>query len=133
QAACLSALLATILGTLGGISLARAKRSTLLTVGLVALLAISLMTPEVVDGIAYLPWFVTLGVDANITMFNNGLVRLIVSHAMFSIAHVTFIVRARMAGINEQREEEGAEHGATCSARVRDITHANSIEGSLLD
>src|SRR5699024_5983154 len=73
QAAFLSALLATFLGSLGGIALARARRKTFITVGLMALLAVSLMTPEVVDGIAYLPWFVTLGVDANLTMFNNGL------------------------------------------------------------
>lgn len=131
QAAFLSALLATILGTLGGIALARAKRATLITVGLVALLAISLMTPEVVDGIAYLPWFVTLGVDAQIAMFNNGLVRLVVSHAMFSLAVVTFIVRARMAGINEQLEEAAADLGATRWERFRDITLPIAMPGVL--
>lgn len=131
QAAFLSALLATILGTLGGISLARAKRSTLLTFGLVALLAISLMTPEVVDGIAYLPWFVTLGVDAKIAMFNNGLVRLVVSHAMFSLAVVTFIVRARMAGINDQLEEAAADLGATRWERFRDVTLPIAMPGVL--
>lgn len=131
QAAFLSALLATILGTLGGIALARAKRRTLITVGLVALLAISLMTPEVVDGIAYLPWFVTLGVDAQIAMFNNGLVRLVVAHAMFSLAVVTFIVRARMAGINEQLEEAAADLGATRWERFRDITLPIAMPGVL--
>lgn len=131
QAAFLSALLATILGSLGGIALARAKRKTLLATGLMALLAVSLMTPEVVDGIAYLPWFVTLGVDANITMFNNGLVRLIVSHAMFSLAVVTFIVRARMAGINEQLEEAAADLGATRWERFRDITLPIALPGVL--
>lgn len=131
QAAFLSALLATILGTLGGIALARAKRRTLITVGLVALLAISLMTPEVVDGIAYLPWFVTLGVDAQIAIFNNGLVRLVVAHAMFSLAVVTFIVRARMAGINEQLEEAAADLGATRWERFRDITLPIAMPGVL--
>lgn len=131
QAAFLSALLATILGTLGGIALARAKRATLVTVGLIALLAISLMTPEVVDGIAYLPWFVTLGVDAQIAMFNNGLVRLVVSHAMFSLAVVTFIVRARMSGINEQLEEAAADLGATRWERFRDITLPIAMPGVL--
>lgn len=131
QAAFLSALLATLLGTLGGIALARASRKTLLTVGLIALLGISLMTPEVVDGIAYLPWFVTLGVDAQLTMFNNGLVRLVVAHAMFSLAVVTFIVRARMAGINEQLEEAAADLGATRWERFRDITLPIAMPGVL--
>lgn len=131
QAAFLSALLATLLGTLGGIALARAKRSTLITVGLIALLAISLMTPEVVDGIAYLPWFVTLGVDAQLAMFNNGLVRLVVSHAMFSLAVVTFIVRARMSGINEQLEEAAADLGATRWEQFRDITLPIAMPGVL--
>lgn len=131
QAAFLSALLATLLGTLGGIALARAKRSTLSTVGLIALLAISLMTPEVVDGIAYLPWFVTLGVDAQLAMFNNGLVRLVVSHAMFSLAVVTFIVRARMSGINEQLEEAAADLGATRWEQFRDITLPIAMPGVL--
>ncbi|HJF13304.1 MAG TPA: ABC transporter permease [Enteractinococcus helveticum] len=131
QAAFLSALLATMLGTLGGIALARAKRSTLITVGLIGLLAISLMTPEVVDGIAYLPWFVTLGVDAQITMFNNGLVRLVVAHAMFSLAVVTFIVRARMSGIDEQLEEAAADLGATRWEQFRDITLPIAMPGIL--
>jgi len=131
QAAVLSSLLATLLGTLGGIALARAKRSTLLSVGLVGLLGISLMTPEVVDGIAYLPWFVTLGVDANMTIFTNGIVRLIVSHAMFSLAVVTFIIRARMSGVSQELEEAAADLGATRWQQFRDITLPIAMPGIL--
>lgn len=131
QAAVLSSLLATVLGTFGGIALARAKRSTLLTVGLVGLLGISLMTPEVVDGIAYLPWFVTLGVDAKLTIFTNGMVRLIVSHAMFSLAVVTFIIRARMSGVSQELEEAASDLGATRWQQFRDITLPIAMPGIL--
>ena len=122
QAAVGSALLATVLGTLGGIALARARLGTWWALGLTGLLATTLVTPEIVDGISFLPWFVTLGVDADLTWFNNGLVRLIVSHAMFSVAVVTFIVRARMAGVDTSLQEASADLGATPWTTFRRVT-----------
>ena len=35
--------------------------------------ALVLVTPEIVDAIALLPWYVLLGKDWNLTPFNNGL------------------------------------------------------------
>ena len=122
QAAVGSALLATVLGTLGGIALARAKRGAWWAGGLTVLLALTLVTPEIVDGISFLPWFVTLGVDGGITPFNNGMVRLIISHAMFSVAVVTFIIRARMAGVDRSLEEAAADLGASPWQAFRDVT-----------
>lgn len=120
EVALCSALLSTVLGTLGGIALALRKRGW--AVALSSLLALTLITPEIVDGIAFLPWFVTLGVDAGITPLNNGLVRLTLAHTMFSLAVVTFIVRARMAGVDKRLNEAAADLGAHPGQVFRDIT-----------
>lgn len=122
KAAAGTAVLATVLGTCGGIALARATRGTRWPVLLTALLALTLVTPEIVDGIAMLPWFVTLGVDGGMGLFSNGFVRLIVAHTAFSTAIVTFIIRARMAGIDRSLEEAAEDLGATKWRSFRDIT-----------
>jgi ABC-type spermidine/putrescine transport system permease subunit II len=122
---------ATLLGTLGGIALARAPKRSMWAVGLTLLLGLTLMTPEIVDGISFLPWFVTLGVDWNIGPINNGLVRLIISHAMFSLAVVTFIVRARMGTVDKQLEEAGADLGASAWHTFKDITLPIAAPGIL--
>lgn len=122
KAAFLSALLATVLGTLGGIALARARKGAWWAIGLTGLLALTLTTPELVDGISFLPWFVTLGVDWGFSPVNNGMVRLVISHAMFSLAVVTFIIRARMGTVDKSLEEAAADLGANAWHRFKDIT-----------
>lgn len=122
KAAVGSAVLATVLGTLGGVALARARKGAWWAVGLTGLLALTLTTPEIVDGISFLPWFVTLGVDLGFDPVNNGMVRLVISHAMFSLAVVTFIIRARMGTVDRSLEEAGADLGAGAWHRFRDIT-----------
>ena len=122
KAAFFSALLATVLGTLGGIALARARKGAWWAMGLTGLLALTLTTPELVDGISFLPWFVTLGVDWGFSPVNNGMVRLVISHAMFSLAVVTFIIRARMGTVDKSLEEAGADLGANAWHRFKDIT-----------
>ncbi|WP_315150195.1 ABC transporter permease, partial [Corynebacterium variabile] len=122
KAAFFSALLATVLGTLGGIALARARKGAWWALGLTGLLALTLTTPELVDGISFLPWFVTLGVDWGFSPVNNGMVRLVISHAMFSLAVVTFIIRARMGTVDKSLEEAGADLGANAWHRFKDIT-----------
>ena len=122
KAAFFSALLATVLGTLGGIALARARKGAWWAIGLTGLLALTLTTPELVDGISFLPWFVTLGVDWGFSPVNNGMVRLVISHAMFSLAVVTFIIRARMGTVDKSLEEAAADLGANAWHRFKDIT-----------
>ncbi|GAA0037209.1 ABC transporter permease [Brevibacterium metallidurans] len=131
QAAVGAAIVSTVFGTLGGVALARAPKGAWWALGLTGILALTLVTPEIVDGISFLPWFVTLGVDWGITPINNGLVRLIISHAMFSMAIVTFIVRARLAGIDTQLEDAAADLGATPWRRFRDITLPIAAPGIL--
>jgi ABC-type spermidine/putrescine transport system permease subunit II len=118
--AAVSALLATFLGSLAGVALAR--RPGKWTVGFLFLVALVLVTPEIVDAIALLPWYVLLGQDLNILAFNNGLVRLIVSHSVFSTAVVTLIVRARLSGIDESLEEAAGDLYATPTKRFTQIT-----------
>jgi ABC-type spermidine/putrescine transport system permease subunit II len=118
--AALSAVLATFLGSLAGVALAR--RPGKWTGAFLGLVALVLVTPEIVDAIALLPWYVQLGQDWNITAFNNGYVRLIVSHAVFSTAVVTLIVRARLSGIDEALEEAAADLYATPTKRFTQIT-----------
>ncbi|MEY2522740.1 MAG: spermidine/putrescine transport system permease protein, partial [Ilumatobacteraceae bacterium] len=98
-----TAVVATLLGTFAGIALTR--RSGRWAPGLLVLLGLVMVTPEIVSAISLLPWFVTLGVDWGLTGFNIGQVRLIIANSLFASAVVTFIVRARMTGMNETLEE----------------------------
>jgi len=77
---------------------------------------------KIVDAVALLPWFVWLGTDLNLTMFNDGLVRLTVGTGIFATAVVTLIIRARMSGLDESLEESAADLYATPWNRFRQIT-----------
>ena len=126
-----ASIIATTLGTIGGVALARAKAKARWAVVLTALLAITLVTPEIVDGIAILPWFVTLGTDLGITPLNNGMVRLIIAHTSVALAVVTFIVRARMKGMDESIEEAAADLYASRWNQFRQITLPLAAPGIL--
>lgn len=120
QAAAISALIATFLGSLAGLYLARKPgwHSKLF----IGMLSIVLVTPEIVNAVALLPWFVFLGVDASMSAFNNGLLRLAIGHSLFPTAVVTFIVRARMVGINAWLEDAAADLYASPLRRFCGIT-----------
>jgi len=110
-----ASILATFIGTLAGIALAR--RPGKWTVGFVVLLALVLVTPEIVDGISLLLWFTKLG-----TVMGSGYTRLWVGTSLFAIAVVTLIVRARMSGLDESLEEAASDLYATPWNRFRQIT-----------
>ncbi len=90
---------------------------------LTALLGLVLVTPEIVNGVSLLPWFVTLGIDLGVRSAEQRHRppdhR---QHSLFSSAVVTFIVRARMAGLSESLEEAAADLGAPPVRRFLDIT-----------
>jgi ABC-type spermidine/putrescine transport system permease subunit II len=115
-----AALVSTVLGSLAGVALAR--RPGRWAPVMIALLGLVLVTPEIVDAVSLLPWFVTLGADWGIAPMSDGLVRLVIAHSMFSTAVVTFIVRARLAGLDESLEEAAADLYATPVRRFRQIT-----------
>ena len=107
QTAVVAAILASALGTLAGMAMARFPGRW--TGPFTLLLLLVSVTPEIVDGIALLPWFVTLGQDWSLVPFNNGYVRLIIGHSLFATAVVTYIVRARLVGLDASLEEASAD------------------------
>lgn len=107
----IAALIASLLGTLAGIAMAR--RPGKWVWWFLGLLLLVSVTPEIVDAIALLPWMVFLGQDLGMTMFNDGTVRLVIGHSLFSIAIVSYIVRARLVGLDERLEEASADLYAT--------------------
>lgn len=115
QAAVGSALISTVLGTCAALALAR--RPGRWTLGFLAILFLVMVTPEIVDGISLLIWYVWLGGP-----FENGLLRLWVGHSLFSTAVVTLIVRARLSGLDESLEEAAGDLYATPWKRFREIT-----------
>lgn len=103
----IAALFAAVLGTLAGIAMAR--RPGKWVWWFLGLLLLVSVTPEIVDAVALLPWLVFLGQDLGLTMFNDGTVRLVVGHSLFSIAIVSYIVRARLVGLDARLEEASAD------------------------
>ena len=119
-----TAIIATVLGSFAGIALARRKgRWTILFMALVFLI---LVTPEIVDAIALLIWYVRLGGPF-------GPERRSPPSATGSSAcgsgtrcsrppSSTLIVRARLAGLDEALEEAAADLYATPWRRFSQIT-----------
>ncbi len=119
-----TAIIATILGSFAGIALARRKGKW--TVLFLALVFLILVTPEIVDAIALLIWYVRLGGPFGPTMripaVSYGMLRLWVGHSLFATAVVTLIVRARLEGMEETLEEAAADLYATPWKRFSQIT-----------
>ncbi len=120
RAGVIAALVSTTLGSLAGVALAR--RPGRWVPFFLVVLTLVLVTPEIVDAVALLPWFVRLGTDWGLVAFSNGLVRLVVAHSLFAAAVVALIVRARMQGLDESLEESAADLYATPWNRFRQIT-----------
>ncbi|WP_407357917.1 ABC transporter permease [Microbacterium sp. LTA6] len=107
----IAAVLASLLGTLAGIAMARRPgRWVWWFLGLLLLVSV---TPEIVDAVALLPWLVFLGQDLGISLFSDGTARLVVGHSLFSVAIVSYIVRARLVGQDARLEEASADLYAT--------------------
>jgi putrescine transport system permease protein len=117
-----AAVIATIVGSLAGIALAR--RPGKWTIAFLAFVFLVLVTPEIVDAIALLIWYVRVGgpFGPDNQVFNYGLVRLFVGHALFASAVVTLIVRARLAGLDESLEEASADLYASPAQTFRKVT-----------
>ena len=119
-----TAIIATVLGSFAGIALARRKGKW--TVLFLALVFLILVTPEIVDAIALLIWYVRIGgpfgPNMTIPAVSYGMLRLWVGHSLFATAVVTLIVRARLAGMEETLEEAAADLYATPWRRFSQIT-----------
>ncbi len=119
-----STIIATVIGGFAGVALAR--RGGAWAKPFLLIVFLILVTPEIVDAIGYLIWFVRLGGPLNpqneLPLFDAGLLRLWIGHSVFSAAVVTLIVRARLAGLDESLEEAAADLGATPARAFRQIT-----------
>jgi ABC-type spermidine/putrescine transport system permease subunit II len=101
-----STAIAVLLGTLAGVTLARRPGGW--ARGFMTVILLILVTPEIVDAIGLQLWFFRLG-----GIFVNGLWPIWIGQAIFSSAVVTLIVRARMAGMDDQLEQAAADLYAT--------------------
>ena len=120
QTGFIAAVVATLLGTLAGIAMARHPGKWVWWfLGLLLLVSV---TPEIVDAVALLPWLVLLGQDFGMSIFSDGIVRLVIGHSLFSVAVVSYLVRARLIGQEPQLEEASADLYARPFGTFRRIT-----------
>lgn len=99
----LSATLATVLGTLAAVALARQSRfrGRLLFSGMVYA---PLVMPEVITGLSLLLLFVALNVD-------RGFWTIVIAHTTLTTCFVTVIVQARLIGFDRSLEEAAQDLG----------------------
>jgi putrescine transport system permease protein len=105
RVAIVSATVATVIGTLAGLTLARFVRfrgRTLFT----GMIYAPLVMPEVITGLALLLLFVALDWD-------RGYWTVTLAHATFSMAYVAVIVQSRLVGFDRSLEEAAMDLGAT--------------------
>jgi spermidine/putrescine transport system permease protein len=108
-----NAMLACLLGTSLALALPRMRRWVRGPVD--ALVYMTLVTPEIVFGIAALIFFVQAGVPL-------GLKTIVIAHAVFNTSVVALIVRARMVGMGSELEEASRDLGAGPLATFRQVT-----------
>lgn len=120
RVALIASVFATLLGTLAGIALAR--RPGKWALGFIAILLLVAVTPDIVGAVSLLPWLVYLGQDLGLSFFNDGIARLTIGSSLFSVAVVTYIVRARLVGMPANLEEASADLYAPPMRTFRRVT-----------
>ena len=120
QIAIISATIATVLGTLAGLSMThmgRFKRRMLFT----GLIAAPLIMPEVITGLSLLLVFVSteqwIGWPEN-----RGTVTIIIAHITFSMAFVAVIVQSRLSTADRSLEEAAMDLGGRPFRVAIDVT-----------
>jgi spermidine/putrescine transport system permease protein len=108
-----TALVATALGTLIAVALARHRFRGRRAVE--AFLYLPIVTPEIVVGISLLMLFAFAGVPL-------GLVTVTIAHIAFGVAFVAVVVRARLEGMDRSLEEAALTLGADEVTAFRTIT-----------
>lgn len=107
RVALFAAVVATVLGTLAGVAMARKPGWWL--GAFTATLLLATVTPEIVDAVSLLPWFVQLGTDFGMPIFSDGIVRLTIGSSLFATAVVSFLVQSRLVGLDANMEEASAD------------------------
>jgi len=115
-----SATLATILGTMAGLVMARFGRfrGRMLFSGMVTS---PMVMPEVITGLSLLLLFIAL---QQLTGWpgQRGFSTITIAHTTFSLAYVAIIVQSRLASMDESFEEAAMDLGGTPLRVVLDIT-----------
>jgi len=111
--ALISALIATILGTLIALALVRHRFRG--RVAFEQLMFLNIAAPEIVLGASLLGLFVTLNLA-------RGFFTLLLAHVMFCIAYVAVTVRARLAGFDRSLEEAAQDLGANPMVTFQKVT-----------
>ncbi len=103
EVALASSALATLLGTMAGVLLARYGRfrGRSLFAGMIYA---PLVMPEVITGLALLLMFIALGLA-------RGYLTVVIAHATFSMAYVAVIVQSRLASMDRSVEEAAQDLG----------------------
>lgn len=108
-----NALVACLLGTMLALVLPRLR--TGLRVPIDALVTMTLVTPEIVFGIAALVFFSHVGIAL-------GLKTILIAHVVFNASVVALIVRARVVGMGQSYEEASYDLGAGPLSTFRQVT-----------
>lgn len=108
-----NAVVASVLGTMLALALARMRPG--IRAPFDALVTMTLVTPEIVFGIAALVFFVEAGIQL-------GLGTILVAHVVFNASVVALVVRARFVGMGSSLEEASFDLGAGPLATFRQVT-----------
>jgi ABC-type spermidine/putrescine transport system permease subunit II len=114
-----NAVIACVLGTLLALALPRMR--PWVRVPIDALAYMTLVTPEIVFGIAALIFFVQVGSWVGLTS-PLGLWTILACHVVFNASVVALVVRARFASMGQQLEEASYDLGAGPIATFRQVT-----------
>jgi len=115
-----SATMATILGTMAGLALARFRRfrgRTLFT----GMITSPMVMPEVITGLSLLLLFIALEQLVGWPS-ERGFSTITIAHTTFSMAYVAVIVQSRLAAMDESLEDAAMDLGGTPLRVVFDIT-----------
>ncbi len=120
QIAAVSATVATILGTMAGIALARFGRfrGRLLFSGMVTA---PLVMPEVITGLSLLLLFVAME-GAFGWPAGRGMMTITIAHITFSMAYVAVVIQSRLAQVDVSLEEAAMDLGSRPAQVLVDIT-----------
>jgi spermidine/putrescine transport system permease protein len=99
----LSTIIATVLGTLMALALARYSFRGRSVTNFVIFLPMA--TPEIVMGSSLLTLFISIS-------FNRGFTTILIAHIMFNISYVVVTVKARLIGFDRRLEEAAMDLGA---------------------
>ena len=118
--AIVSASVATLLGALAGLALARLGRFSGRT-ALSGMIAAPLVMPEVITGLSLLLLFVSLQKLIGWPP-SRGAMTITIAHITFSMAYVAVIVQSRLAGMDESLEEAAMDLGGRPFRVLLDVT-----------